>query len=268
MTKEEFLFKETRDLVDNFQTFRSAPPIFTLLFKDGSTESIALVFDKICYKLFMQKLCENPKVIACIFISECWLSKGADDTKPVSECDDKEEIIMLLYSTREKHECHLFEQTENGKLELLSVNNSFQGRFSNPFNSVGNLTHDEKKKSIRKFQESILETVSQAFEESKYVSPLMFFLTNTEEEYSFCSIPEDEWIDRISLIQKIKSKCSELETLAFMLEFPVEPDIVAFILVSNEIQEFFNYKISTESQTLEFVNRGIYNGEFSGVFKN
>lgn len=268
MTKEEFLLIASSDLIDNFKTHKSVPPTFKLLFNDGSTKSINLFSNKKNYKFFMQKLCENPKVIASIFTCEGWSSGFTDETKSPSECDDKEEVIMLLYNTRHNvHECHLYTPTKNGELELISVNNSFQGRLSNPFSSILNMTIDEKLKAIEKFRKSILGTVSHAYEKLQYVVPMMFFLTNTPEEVSLCWISEEEWLDKISLKQRISSKYEEPETLAFMLEFPGESDTVTVILVSSEIREIVNYKINPESQTLEFVNKGIYDGEFSDFLK-
>jgi hypothetical protein len=268
MTKEEFLLKETRDLSETYEKHGSIPPTFTLLFNDGSTKSIGLMFDKKNYKFFMQKLCENPIVIACIFTAEGWSSSCADETKSPSECEDKEEIIMLLFSTRENvHECHIYKPTKNGVLELISVDNAYRGRLSNPFGSAKNMTKEEKNKAILKFQESMRNTMCTAYSQLNHVVPMMFYLTNTPEQVSLRWIPEDEWNDMESLIQRIKSKCTEPETIAFMLEFPVEPDMVNVILVTDEIQEIFHYNINTESQKLEFVNKDIYDGEFSRLFK-
>lgn len=269
MTTEEFLIKETRDLIESYKTHGSIPPTFTLLFNDGSSTSIGLISDKKNYKFLMQKLCENTRVIACIFTSEGWSSSSDDETKSASECADKEEIIILLYSTRQNiHECHIYKPTKYGKLELISVNNAFQGRLSNPFGSANNLSKSEKETAIHEFQGTICETICNAFEKLHYLVPMMFFLTNTPAKVSLCRITEDEWLDRISLRQRISSECEDLETLAFMLEFPVDPDIISVILVSGEIQEIFNYKINPESQKLEFVDKDIYEGEFSRVFKN
>jgi len=81
MIKEEFLKKEIRDLKEIYEKHGSITPTYTLLFDDGSTESIGLIFDKQNYKFFMQKICENPRVTASIFTSEGWSSSGADDSK-------------------------------------------------------------------------------------------------------------------------------------------------------------------------------------------
>mgnify|MGYP001438378372 CR=1 FL=1 len=117
MTKEEFLKKEIRDLKEIYEKHGSIDPTFTLLFDDGSTESICLAFEKEYYKLFMEKICENPGVTASIFTSEGWSSSSADDSKAPSECDDKKDIIMLLYSTRDNiHECHLYKPLKDGGL--------------------------------------------------------------------------------------------------------------------------------------------------------
>ena len=268
MTKQEFLLKETHGLIETYTKHRSIPPTFTLLFDDGSAKSIGLMVDKNNYKFLMQKLCEDPRVIACTFITEGWSSRNADETKSPSECDDKEEIIMLLYSTRENvHECHLYKPTKNGMLELISVHNAFHGRLSSPFGSAKNMTNEEKNTAILKFQESMRDTMCSAFEQLHYVVPMMFYLTNTPEQVSLRWIPEDEWNDKVSLIRTISSKCAEPGTIAFMLEYPVEPDMVNIILVSDEIQEIFHYNINSESQKLEFVDKGIYDGEFSGLFK-
>jgi hypothetical protein len=266
MTKEEFLLKGTSDLVENFQT--GVPPIFTLLYKDGSTESIALVFDKESYKFFMQKLCEDPRVIACTFITEGWLTTSADETKSPSECDDREEIIMLLYNTRDNtHECHLYKPGKNGVLELISIDNAYHGRLSNPFSSAKNMTKEGKEEAILKFQESMRNLMCIAYSQLNHVVPMMFYLKNTPEQVSLHWIPEDEWNDKESLIQRIRSKCSEPETIAFMLEFPVEPDMVNVILVTYDSQEIFHYNMNTKCQKLEFVGKDIYDGEFSRLFK-
>jgi hypothetical protein len=268
MTKQEFLLKETCDLKENFKTNRSIAPTFTLLFDDGSTESIGLMFDKESYKFFTQRICENPKVTATIFLSEGWLSRNADETKSPSECDDKEEIIMLLFNTRENvHECHLYKPAENGVLELISVDEAYHGRLSNPFGSAKNLTKEGKEEAIMKFQESMRNTMCTVYSQLHHVVPMMFYLTNTPEQVSLRWIPDDEWNDKESLIQRIRSKCAELETIAFMLEYPVELDMVNVILVTDEIQEIFHYNINTESQKMEFVEKEIYDGEFSRLFK-
>lgn len=268
MTKEEFLLKETRDLIKCYKTQGSIPPTFTLLFENGSTESIALMFDPKSYKFFMQKLCEDQRVIACTFITEGWLTTSFDETKSPSECDDREEIIMLLYNTRDNtNECHQYRPANNGVLELISVDKAYRGRLSNPFSSAKNMTKEGKEKAILKFQESMRNTMCTVYSQLNHVVPMMFFLTNTPEQLSSRWIPEDEWNDKESLIQRIRSKCTELETLAFMLEFPVEPDMVNVILITDEIQEIFHYNINTESQKLEFVNKDIYDGEFSRLFK-
>lgn len=269
MTKEEFLLKETSDLIENYQTPGSLPPTFNLLFNDGSTTSIALACDKEDLKIIMQKICENPNVMASIFISEAFSSKSADDTKSPSECDDKEEIILLLYNTRDSiRECHLFKPNKNKKLELISIHKTYNGRLSNPFGSVKNMTQVEQQIAIQEFQETIINSMHNTFKRLHYSVPMMYFLTNSAEKVSLCYIPEKNWKDRINLKQIISSKCAEPETLAFMLEFPVEPDMVSVILVSNEIQEIVNYKINTDSQTLDFVNKGTYDGEFSDLLKN
>lgn len=268
MTRQEFLQKETHGLIEAYANHGRITPTITLLFDDGSTESIGLMVGKKSYKFLMQKLCEDPRVIACTLITEGWSSRNADETKSPSECDDKEEVIMLLYSTRENtHECQLYKPNKNGGLELISVKNEFHGRLSNPFGSAKNLTSEEKNSAILKFQESMRDTMCSAFEQLHYVVPMMFFLTNTQEQVSLRWIPEDEWNDKGSLKQTISSKCAEPETLAFMLEFQVEPDMVNIILVTNEVQEIFQYKINTLSQKLEFVDRGIYYGEFSELFR-
>lgn len=268
MTEQEFLLKQTHGLNETYTNHGSITPTFTLLFDDGSMESIALIFDKEKYKFFMQKICEDSRVIACTFITEGWLTKSPDETKSPSECDDREEIIMLLYNTRDNiHECHLYKPAKNGVLELISVDNTYNGRLSNPFGSAKNLTKEGKKEAILKFQESMRHTMCTVYSQLNHVVPMMFFLTNTPEQLSLRWIPEDEWTNKESLIQRIRSKCTEPETIAFMLEFPVEPDMVNVILVTDEIQEIFHYNINTESQKLEFVNKAIYDGEFSRLFK-
>jgi hypothetical protein len=268
MTEQEFLLKETRDLSETYEKHGSIPPTFTLLFENGSTESIALMFDPKSYKFFMQKLCEDQRVIACTFISEGWLTTSPDETKSPSECDDREEIIMLLYNTRDNNnEFHQYKPANNGVLELISVDKAYHGRLSNPFGSAKNLTKEGKEEAIMKFQESMRNTMCTVYSQLHHVVPMMFYLTNTPEQVSLRWIPDDEWNDKESLIQRIRSKCAELETIAFMLEYPVEPDMVNVILVTDEIQEIFHYNINTESQKMEFVEKEIYDGEFSRLFK-
>lgn len=269
MTKEEFLLKGTGDLIFNFYTNTSVPPTFTLLFNDGSTQSIGLFFERKNYKLFMQKLCENPKVIASIFTCEGWSSSSADETKFPVEYDNTEKVSMLLYSTRNNvHKSHIYKSTKNGDLELILVSNSFNEILGNPFNSILNMTPDERLKAIMKFEKTILDSVSHAFEKYRKISPMMYCLTNTPEEVSLFRLPKREWLDKIILKRRICSKCRKPETLAFMLEFPVEQDMVTVILVSSEIQEVYNFKINSKLQTLDFVNKGTYDGEFSDLLKN
>ena len=175
MTEQEFLLKETHGLIETYTNHGSITPTFTLLFDDGSTESIALIFDKEKYKFFMQKICEDSSVIACTFITEGWLTTSADETKSPSECDDREEIIMLLYNTRDNaHECHLYKTDKNGILELVSIDRAYQGRLSNPFGSAKNMTKEGKEEAILKFQESMRNTMCTAYSQLNHVVPMMF----------------------------------------------------------------------------------------------
>ena len=78
MKKDEFLSSRTRDLIEVFEEYGSYDPTFAILYDDGTTNSFATQFDgqqsKEAFEYFMRKMCSDPKVIACTFTSDGWIS--------------------------------------------------------------------------------------------------------------------------------------------------------------------------------------------------
>jgi hypothetical protein len=273
MNKEEFLLDRTRDLIELFEKYGSYTPTFAVLYDDGTVNSFATSFSgqnsKESFNFFMHRICANPKAVASVFTSEGWSSSSADETKSPSECVDKEEIVMLLYSTRQNiHECHLYKPTKNGKLELISISNAHHGMFCNPFHEVKILTKGEKEREIQEFQKTVCDTLCHAFKELHYLAPMLYFLSNTPAKVSLRWIPAEEWKDKVGLKRMISAKCLKPDTLAIMLAIPTDNNMVNVILEADDIQDVFCYRIDPLTHTLEFESRGTYDGEFSGVFKN
>ncbi len=274
MTKEEFLQQQTNDVIETFEKHGSFPPTFAILFDDGTTKSIATSFSglesKDAFDSMMRRICKNPKVIASIFTCEAWTSQTAkNENKRPSESEDRETIVFLLYSTRDNiEEFHLHRPNHNGKLELVDIKNKYEGRFYNPFNTVKTMTKSEKEQAINKFQETVRDSLCHAFVEFQYMVPILYFLSNTKEQVSLRWIPDEEWMDKDGLKRKIETKCQEPQTLAFLLAFPAESNMVNMLLISDENKEVFTYGIDESTTTLKFISRRPYDGEYSGFFQS
>ncbi len=274
MNKKEFLLQQTRDVTEIFEKHGSYSPTFAILYEDGTTNSVATSFNglesKDAFNSMMRKLCENPKVISSVFTFEVWVSKSAleTSTKP-SERSDRETHIVLIYNTRVGvHETYIYKPDINGKLQFEAKDTSANGRFSNPF-GINELTAKaEKEKAIFEFQKQIRDSLCQGFEEIKKMPYVSFFLSNTPEQVSVQVLTEDEWLDKISLKHMIQEKCRDHLNLAFMLSIPEASDKVSIILVSEKVQEKYQYKINPSNHSLEFESKASYVGEFSGMFKN
>ena len=129
------------------------------------------------------------------------------------------------------------------------------------------MTKPEKEKAIEEFQEQIRDTLYRAFEKFHAKAYMLFFLTDTREQVSVRRLTEEEWLNKNWLKHMISSSCKELQTLAFILAFP-EGDMVNVILVTEDIQEMYCYRIDPSTFTIRFESRKPYNGEFSKLFKN
>ena len=273
MTKKEFLKQQTNDVFENFEKHGSYPPTFAILYDDGSTKSIGTSFNgpmsKDGFDLLMRKICENPRVIASTFTCEAWISKTSKiENKRPSDCKDKETAVFLVYTTRDNiEEFHLYKPNHQGKLELVDVFNEFGGRFCNPFNTAKTLTKSEKEQAIFEFQESVRNSLCQAYKELQYIAPMLIFLSNSSKEISVRWIPDEEWMDKDGLKRKTNTQCQDPQTLAFLLAFPVESNMVNMLLVSEENQEVFTYGIDNSTVTLKFISKEPYKGEFSGYFQ-
>lgn len=272
MTKAEFLKQQTDDVIEIFETHGSCSPTFAILLEDGTYKSIGTAFNgsssKDVFDSLMRKLCENPKVIASTFYCEAWVSETAmTENKPPSECEDKETIVYLVYTTRDGiKEFHLYKPNHLGKLELVKVRNEFEGLFCNPFNTAVELTKSEKDQAIDEFQVAIRESLCDAYEEFKALVPMLFFLSNSKENVSVRWVPDEEWKDKDGLKRMIKTKCQEARTIAFLLAFPVESNIVNMLLMTDDYQEKFTYEIDESTSKLKLVSRTPYYGEYSGMF--
>jgi hypothetical protein len=272
MTKSEFLQQQTQDVIEVFEKYGDYAPTFAVLYDDGTTDSFATSFNgqevKENFDYFMRKICTNPKVIASVFTVVGWVSKTAlRNSKRPSECDDKEEVIMLLYCTRDNgQEMHLYKPDKNRKLELTSLDNSYQGRFCNPF-LLPCLTKLEKVKLVNEFQENIRDSLCRTVEELQNMGYWLFLLIDSQEQLSVRQLTEEEWANKKWLKQTLRSRCREHKTLAFILAFPEKNDLFSVVLITQEIQEVFSYRINSSTMTLKFLSRRPYFGEFSGYFE-
>ncbi len=272
MTKEEFLSDQTRGVTEIFEKYGSYTPTFAVLYDDGTTDSFANNLDsddsKSAFSFFMRSICKNPRVYACIFTTTGWSSSQAEkQNKRPSECDDREQTILLIYNTRDKvHELYMYTLLKNGKLRLDTTSTSFGGRFSDPFFN-GNMTKDEKLNAIEDFQESARKVFCNAFKEFGMMFPIVLFFEDTPEKVCIHRVTGEEWDDKPMLKKTIISRCQEVETLAFTFAFPEEDEKVDIILVSEDIQKIYHYSINQSDRTLRFENSETYTGEYSDSFR-
>ncbi|HEY5124429.1 MAG TPA: hypothetical protein VIK14_11905 [Ignavibacteria bacterium] len=273
MNKEEFLIKQTRDVIEIFEKYGNITPIFSILYDDGSTDSFATDLGsdllKGAFSFFMRSVCKDPRVIASIFKTTGWISSQADkENKRPSECADREETVMAIYNTRDHHhKMLLYKKTKNSKLKLETSINDFGGRFGDPFYN-GGLTKEEKAKAIEDFQEYARETLCYAFEKFDMMTHMIFFLEDTPEQVCILRITEEEWNNKYRLSEIIQTKCYDVETLAFLMAYPMENEMVDIIQVAEDLQMIYHYRMDHSNRKLEFENSETYNGEYSDYLKS
>ncbi len=271
MTKEEFLNNQISLTQEEYRRFGSCTKTFTILYENGTTDSFATKFcslnNKEVFDYFMRLKCTNPETIACTFASEVWMSQTAKKKNMhPSECDDREEMVILLYSTRDNEQkMYLYKPCKDGNLELKDVDNSHYGRFCNPFLEPI-LTKPEKENAIDKFQKYIRDSICDFFQEYGYLKPLLCFLTDKAGEVIVRQIPDDEWSDQNGLVKQISSTCQDPRIIAFILAFP-ENDKVKMILVSAEVETLYSYRIDSDTNTINLESVEVYTGALSGIIK-
>lgn len=272
MTKDEFLLNQISECCEEYRMYGNCIKNFTILYDDGTTKSIGTSFqspgDKKHFNYFMRMICTNPKVLACTFASEVWISKSAEkENKRPSECGDREEMIMLVYSTRDNEQkLYLYKPDKNGNIELEHESGEHHGMFCNPF-SEPILTRAEKDKIIEEFQAEICETLCRTCEKLKSTGYILIFLTDTKEQVCVQQLSEFEWEDREWLFKLLREKCQEPETMAIVVAFPEGKDLFKIVLLTRTLHEEFIYKISYPDYSLEYIGKQPYEGEFSRVFK-
>lgn len=254
-----------------FEKYGSIVPTFTIQYDDGTITSFATNFDGVLdkenFNYIMRKLCTDSKAISSVFTTEGWTSKIAEkENKRPSECEDREEIVMMIYSARnDVQEIQLYKLDQNRKLEFVISSDEYKGRFSNPFSDPC-LTVSDKKRVTQEFHNDMLDLLCHAYNECQYMGYLLFFLTDSREPRTFWQLTEKEWCDRTWLKQMIRSRCQELQTLAFVLVFP-EDDKIKIIFESREDQKLHIYSIDPSTDTLRLDSTERYNGELSGFLK-
>lgn len=270
MTKQEFLQQQTRDMIEVVEKYGTFAPSFAILYDDGTFDSFATHFDgplsKKNFEYIMRKMCMNPKVTTCIFTSMGWQSRIADKiNKAPSQCEDKEEILMLSYSTRNgEKELHIFKLDKNNKLKRSYFSDKHEGRFTNPFLNPC-LTLPEKVILIDKFQKSVRESICSAYEKLHQMAHMLFILSDTKEQVSVHQISGSEWADQKSFKEMLLSKGRELQTVAILLTIQENNDNVKVILISDVSKKLFSYSINHESSILEFEEEKAYDGEYSNL---
>jgi len=274
MIKEEFLKNNTQEVIETFESSGNYTKTFTVLYDDGSTDSFAISFhgiaSKNCIDTFMKRICEDPKIIASIFASEVWTSKMARKLKKKpSECVDRVDGIMIIYNTRDNvHNMQVYKPDKNRKLQLEISEDSFSGRFDNPFESFVPLTEIKMKKSINKFLEDILDSLFKSYKELNMVNPMLFFFANTKEQITLRRLNKEEWEDRSRLKQTLKSGFNDPKTLAIVLALPENDNSVNIIFATREIKELLCYKKNPFNQSFELESRKLYDEKSLDIFKN
>ncbi|MBN1183388.1 MAG: hypothetical protein JXB49_13940 [Bacteroidales bacterium] len=272
MTKNEFLLNQISECCEEYRMYGNSTKNFAILYDDGTTKSIGTSFqsprDKKDFNYFMRMICTNPKVIACTFTSEVWISKSAEkENKRPSECGDREEMIVLVYSTQDNEQkLYLYKSDKNGNLELENESDGHHGRFCNPFSEPIH-TSTEKDKIIEEFQVEIRETLCQVCEKLKSTGYMLIFLTDTKEQVCVQQLSEDKWEDREWLFKLLQDKCQELETMATIVAFPEGKDLFKIVLVTRTLHEEYIYNINYPDYSLEYIGKKPYEGEFSGIFQ-
>jgi len=271
MKNNDLLEQEKQKMIAIFEKYGSIVPTFTIQYDDGTITSFATSFDSVLdkenFNYIMRKLCTDPKVFSSVFITEGWTSKIAEkENKRPSECEDREEVVLMIYSSRnDVQEIQLYKPDQNRKLEFLISSDEYKGRFSNPFSDPC-LTVSDRKKVTQEFHVDTLDLLCHAYNECHYMGYLLFFLSDSREPRTFWQLTEKEWCDRTWLKQMIRSRCQELQTLAFVLVYP-EEDKIMVIFESREDQKLHRYSIDPATDTLILDSTEKYNGELSGFLK-
>lgn len=271
MTKDEFLLNQISGCCEEYRMYGNCTKNFTILFDDGTTNSIGTSFqsprDRRYFNYFMRMICTNPKVIACTFTSEVWMSKSAEkeNIRP-SQCGDRKEMIMLVYSTRDNEQKLYLYKPNNGNLELEYETCEHHGRFCNPF-SEPILTKTEKEKKIEDFQYEIREALCRTCEDLKSTGYMLIFLTDTKEQVRVQQISEEKWEDREWLLRLLREESEELETMAIIVAFPEGKDLFKIVLLTRAFHEEYIYKRNLPDYLLEYLGKQPYEGEFSGIFQ-
>jgi len=271
MKNNDLLEQEKQKMIAIFEKYGSIVPTFTIQYDDGTITSFATSFDSVLdkenFNYIMRKLCTDPKVFSSVFITEGWTSEIAEkENKRPSECEDREEVVLMIYSSRnDVQEIQLYKPDQNRKLEFLISSDEYKGRFSNPFSDPC-LTVSDRKKVTQEFHVDTLDLLCHAYNECHYMGYLLFFLSDSREPRTFWQLTEKEWCDRTWLKQMIRSRCQELQTLAFVLVYP-EEDKIMVIFESREDQKLHRYSIDPATDTLILDSTEKYNGELSGFLK-
>ena len=272
MTKDEFLLNQISECCEEYRMYGNCTKAFTILYDDGKTKSIGTSFqnprDKKQFNYFMRMICTNPRVIACTFASEVWISESAEkENKRPSECGDRKEMIMLVYSTRDNEQkMYLYKPDKNGNLVLEHESGEHYGRFCNPF-SEPILTRAEKDKKVEDFQHEIREALCRTCEDLKSTGYMLIFLTDTKEQVCVQQISEEKWEDREWLLSLLREESQMLETMAIIVAFPEGKDLFKIVLLTRAFHEEYIYKINFPDYLLEYLGKQPYEGEFSGIFQ-
>jgi hypothetical protein len=272
MTKEEFLKEQTNDVIKTFEKYGSYSPTFAVLHEDGTTKSFALALEqdnKDEFVIFMERICEDPKVIASVFTFEGWASEMAvKENKRPTECSDRETLISVIYNSRDNvQEVQTYLPDEKGKLQLMDSQDSVSGRFGNPFISSRCMLSDvEKLEAIDKFQRSICDSVIKVYQKYQLPDPYAFFLYDSITQIEYKRFIGQEWEDKDALEIMLKSFCGGKKSLAFILANQISDNEVSMILVSNEIQKIYSLKENPVTLGLELESEEDYVGKYADFF--
>lgn len=139
-----------------------------------------------------------------------------------------------------------------------------ENSISDSENSTSNANNDVL---IKEFEKSIIEAVQSIFSEAHQLTHVLFLLTNTGAR-EFFIFNNEQWRNQRWVKSTIYDLCQREDTIAFMLIISSNENRVAILLSSERIQDIFIYGVNKEKHTLEFVDRGSYDGDYAGYFKN
>lgn len=165
-----------------------------------------------------------------------------------------------------------YESEINDQLNSEGIETSIESSaYSEQFNSIcdrENFTFNDKQDVlIKEFEKSIIEAVQSIFSEAHQLTHLLFLLTNTGAR-EFFIFNDEQWRNQRWVKRTIYDLCQREDTIAFMLIISSNENRVAILLSSERIQDIFIYGVNIEKHTLEFVDRGSYDGDYAGYFKN